>query len=1187
MTRILSVACCWTLSCVGVLQGWQSVALGQVAAAKEGVSAKLRLATDSIPAPPQQAAAWKAPPTKLSQEFTSATAVLFQQGLADPRGCEYREIEVLVGGSEPPWTDTVVKTHGWIVPHDAQHQQRFGVCWNGLVYPLVYVGEPADLQADVLAASKADLAPLQGFTGWYFRQTFEAACLCHPAEARSVSQDPPLPIKACLLLRLGEAKLAEEVWSRWTSRLDRHSADNQENRRVPDGAEEGNPYLQNPYLVLANCWTLALFDRGVAAHMRGDDNLALVSAETLATVWPAAEAEAAKRGFPRPSSEKIAQGAPHFLLDVHQASELLANQRRRAQDRRQGKALPVLSGDHPDRETFALALAKEVRRRPEQARRIDLLIRELEEESLGSCVESPVGDPCSFGGGNTIVAFLAHEGEESVEPLLACLESDTRLTHFQSREERYPLPVYLFAEMALEKVLKMPFQDSDFGNAQTKVDESTRRQVKAKKIREYWTRYKGLPMAERWYRILADDRAAPEHWLAAARAILLPESVPVNLRTVAWRRNEVPWQDNGKQKIHGEPLRNKTQPSVAELLAQRIEALNAPYYELLARHARFAELGQKLEMLEQQLDKLREQQDTLSEQRYEEAEQRKVALQSEYDQLLEQLDKPDVSSSACEMALFLAHWDPAAALPPLRRLTTICRATGNGSIVPIILARAAAGDLAGLNDYAAWVHNAKPDDRGSGMARMFEPLCRYPDHPAMVETAEWLFSDNKSPWYPIFLHSRWGKYPSLDLISGPLTAVPAFRKRVLQLLDDRQQLGLVAVTTQEDSLARGPALLPEAAMVRDDPLCPPPGTKIAFRVCDACAYGLSPLEGTPKCAVFWPERNRDQAVTACAAFLRQYGHRFRLDDKIVSADGQPLLPGYWDYYQVSLHLTFPLLNRPATPDEVRRGEAIFSLAGEGVTRVSKLPTLPRNARWTAAKGRPLGQEGLVWQADEVEVRGQSQRYYGFVSRDGLARVPAEEIELAAEFRDVEEWAAFDHGLFVGLEAAPNFERRVSVRKAEDSDWFPPLWFYLAGEPIIFQIGACNRSGADQPLPLLAEAERGKVPNDTIRMSLQLRHCPEVPVIAYVPAEPDAMSLSSLVGMTWTPVPRKTNALVTANHIGRKLRPTERVDCMQLDLNRLFDVSRPGTYRLSLKLASGEHGAWPENEVVFAVTEKSP
>lgn len=113
-----------------------------------------------------------------------------------------------------------------------------------------------------------------------------------------------------------------------------------------------------------------------------------------------------------------------------------------------------------------------------------------------------------------------------------------------------------------------------------------------------------------------------------------------------------------------------------------------------------------------------------------------------------------------------------------------------------------------------------------------------------------------------------------------------------------------------------------------------------------------------------------------------------------------------------------------------------------------------------------------------------------------------------------------------------------------------------------------------------------MPVDSIRVSLQLRYCPETPAIGYVPAGVGPEPICSLVGMSWTQVPRKTHEQLTANPLGRKLGPTEYVDCLQLDLNRLFDVSRPGTYRLSLKLATGKNGTWQENEVVFAVTEKS-
>ena len=60
--------------------------------------------------------------------------------------------------------------------------------------------------------------------------------------------------------------------------------------------------------MLANCWTLSLFDRAVAGHMRGDDHLALASAETLRTVWPVVQAVAASRGFAGRHPRKYSKG---------------------------------------------------------------------------------------------------------------------------------------------------------------------------------------------------------------------------------------------------------------------------------------------------------------------------------------------------------------------------------------------------------------------------------------------------------------------------------------------------------------------------------------------------------------------------------------------------------------------------------------------------------------------------------------------------------------------------------------------------------------------------------------------------------------------------------------------------------------------------------------------------------------
>ena len=94
------------------------------------------LVVAAFPEPPQQRLAWTAATNVISPAFASAARVLFDQGLADPRGCDYREIEIQVGEL---WSDAGVrvKTHGWVLPQAAAGPQTFAVCWNGLVYPVL------------------------------------------------------------------------------------------------------------------------------------------------------------------------------------------------------------------------------------------------------------------------------------------------------------------------------------------------------------------------------------------------------------------------------------------------------------------------------------------------------------------------------------------------------------------------------------------------------------------------------------------------------------------------------------------------------------------------------------------------------------------------------------------------------------------------------------------------------------------------------------------------------------------------------------------------------------------------------------------------------------------------------------------------------------------------------------------
>ena len=67
-----------------------------------------KFAGKSIPDPPRQKDPWTPPRTKLPRFLVTATTALFEQGVADPRGCEYREVEIVDGadlqdpGLRPP-----------------------------------------------------------------------------------------------------------------------------------------------------------------------------------------------------------------------------------------------------------------------------------------------------------------------------------------------------------------------------------------------------------------------------------------------------------------------------------------------------------------------------------------------------------------------------------------------------------------------------------------------------------------------------------------------------------------------------------------------------------------------------------------------------------------------------------------------------------------------------------------------------------------------------------------------------------------------------------------------------------------------------------------------------------------------------------------------------------------------------
>ena len=100
-----------------------------------------RFAGKSIPDPPRQKEPWTPPGTKLPRFLVSATSALFEQGMADPRGCEYREVEVVEGRT--------FKIRAFVLPETPGDPGRFAVSWDGVTHPAATVGPAARRSARV------------------------------------------------------------------------------------------------------------------------------------------------------------------------------------------------------------------------------------------------------------------------------------------------------------------------------------------------------------------------------------------------------------------------------------------------------------------------------------------------------------------------------------------------------------------------------------------------------------------------------------------------------------------------------------------------------------------------------------------------------------------------------------------------------------------------------------------------------------------------------------------------------------------------------------------------------------------------------------------------------------------------------------------------------------------------------
>ena len=442
-------------------------------------------------------------------------------------------------------------------------------------------------------------------------------------------------------------------------------------------------------------------------------------------------------------------------------------------------------------------------------------------------------------------------------------------------------------------------------------------------------------------------------------------------------------------------------------------------------------------------------------------------------------------------------------------------------------ARAKAGDTTALDEYAEWVSLLNTEQENM-VGNAFGLMIEFPEHPAIVRAAEKLFGDRKSAYRPAVVEGSC----QMRTWTANMLRFSVYRAAVREMLGAKAAGGRIEVSEQSMVIHSAQGGQGGTLVGTDAPLL----YEGAFRACDYIAYRLAEdIAAAPRFELYWPEAKRDAALAAMAAFLDNFARR---------ASGGDTSGG----------LTFPLRDRPASRDEARRHDAIFSLAGDGPARVVKFAQMPLPAVWTTLKEMPVQvarykagkyvtekgflQEGFVWQAEEVEVGGRWRRYYGFAGAHKVARVPAEEIEFPSADGNVR-W----------LRYASSFEARLAPPKGTIDPDEPGAPRRVLGEPVPLTLTVRNASGLPAEAPALAG-----------RLRLRAWYSPEViaPQGMLAPAAKTADAWQELTVKAGAAFPTVA---------GMTLEAAAESPAGDIDLSAWFDLSRRGFYRVKLTMAA--------------------
>ena len=430
---------------------------------------------------------WRAIDGNLSR----AIDTVFEFGLADPRGCDYRHVKVREAGE-------LKEARAWVLPEDDDHEGQFAIGWSGLIYRVENIGAVADLEADMKLLAEDGTFQKEDPANLHADYRIDYLFSCYRRDPR-ISSAWAAPF---LWTRLGHA-MSDIGW--------KDASANGFRDVNPNPSPDEDPFGSKAATAVARQWEWdeidwqqewALLNRAdaYAAFIEGEWSICVARANTFERAWKRAGDLIVLNNKDLPPRD------PDVVDDPFGGG---------GRDDGWRDPLVQLPGG------FAEMVMDARRRIGAQLQPIDVETATLDQliEAWDQIAEFDLEKPPeSF-------QKVVERGFEAIPALLQRVREDARFTRILYRSESgynaRLLPARYLSILAIERILEFPVlapAESPYG-----WEPDAEQHIKqAELIEKFCQRYPNLRGAKLWHRVLADSDAGIEQRWSAAVALTSP-----------------------------------------------------------------------------------------------------------------------------------------------------------------------------------------------------------------------------------------------------------------------------------------------------------------------------------------------------------------------------------------------------------------------------------------------------------------------------------------------------------------------------------------------------------------------------------------------------------------------------------------------------------------------------------------